>query len=38
MLSISKQRIQCLGDILDDLSHNFDKSVDKKFIIDKCYQ
>ena len=38
MLSISKQRIQCLGDILDDLSHNFDKSVDRKFIIDKCYQ
>ena len=38
MLSISKQRIQCLGDILDDLSQNFEKSVDKKFIIDKCYQ
>ena len=38
MLSISKQRIQCLDDILDDLSQNFEKSVDKKFIIDKCYQ
>lgn len=38
MLSISKQRIQCLGDILDDLSNNFEKSVDKKFIIDKCYK
>ena len=38
MLSISKQRTQCLGDILDDLSQNFEKSVDRKFIIDKCYQ
>ena len=38
MLSISKQRTQCLGDVLDDLSQNFEKSVDKKFIIDKCYQ
>ena len=38
MLSISKQRIQCLGDILDDLFNNPEKSVDKKFIIDKCYQ
>ena len=38
MLSISKQRIQCLDDILDDLSQNFEKSVDRKFIIDKCYQ
>ena len=38
MLSISKQRIQCLGDILDDLFNNPKKSVDKKFIIDKCYQ
>ena len=37
MLSISKQRTQCLDDILDDLSRNFEKSVDKKFIIDKCY-
>ena len=38
MLSISKQRIQCLGDILHDLFNNPEKSVDKKFIIDKCYQ
>ena len=38
MLSISKQRIQCLDDILDDLFNNPEKSVDKKFIIDKCYQ
>ena len=38
MLSISKQRTQCLGDVLDDLSQNFEKSVDRKFIIDKCYQ
>ena len=38
MLSISKQRIQCLGDILDDLINNPEKSVDRKFIIDKCYQ
>ncbi|WP_334325777.1 hypothetical protein [Gilliamella apicola] len=38
MLSISKQRIQCLDDILDDLSNNFEKSVDRKFIIDKCYK
>ena len=38
MLSISKQRIQCLGDILDDLIDNPEKSVDRKFIIDKCYQ
>ena len=38
MLSISKQRTQCLGDILDDLIDNPEKSVDKKFIIDKCYQ
>ena len=38
MLQVSKQRSQCLGDILDDLSNNPEKSVDKKFIIDKCYQ
>ena len=38
MLSISKQRTQCLGDILDDLINNPEKSVDRKFIIDKCYQ
>ena len=38
MLSISKQRTQCLGDVLDDLSQNSEKSVDRKFIIDKCYQ
>ena len=38
MLSISKQRTQCLGDILDDLIDNPEKSVDRKFIIDKCYQ
>ena len=38
MLSISKQRIQCLGDVLDDLINNPEKSVDRKFIIDKCYQ
>lgn len=38
MLQVSRQRSQCLGDILDDLSNNPEKSVDKKFIIDKCYQ
>ena len=38
MLSISKQRTQCLGDVLDDLINNPEKSVDRKFIIDKCYQ
>ena len=38
MLQVSKQRSQCLGDILDDLSNNPEKSIEEKVIIDKCYK
>ena len=38
MLQVSRQRSQCLGDILDDLSNNPEKSVEEKVIIDKCYK
>ncbi|OCG28355.1 hypothetical protein A9G11_11115 [Gilliamella sp. wkB108] len=37
ILSISKQRSQCLDNILDDLRENPGKSIAKKIIIDKCY-
>ena len=37
MLLISKQRIECLTDIIDYLSENLDKSIERKTIIDKCY-
>ena len=37
MLLISKQRIECLTDIIDYLSNNLDKSIERKTIIDKCY-
>ena len=38
MLQVSKQRSQCLGDILDDLSNNPEKSIEEKVIVDKCYK
>ncbi|MBC9129730.1 hypothetical protein FcAc13_00185 [Frischella sp. Ac13] len=37
MLLISKQRIECLTDIIDYLSNNLGKSIEQKTIIDKCY-
>ena len=38
MLQVSRQRSQCLGDILDDLSNNPEKSIEEKVIVDKCYK
>ena len=35
MLQVTKQRSQCLGDILADLSNNPEKSIEEKVIVDE---
>ncbi len=35
MLQVTKQRSQCLGDILDDSNNNAEKSIEEKVIVDE---